>query len=196
MVTVPTAPPQGVPVTIAPSAPSVVGDERTLSPAQYEEWAAEVRRLADERGAVVLAHNYQVPEIQDVAHHTGDSLYLSRVAAETDAREIVFCGVHFMAETAKILNPERTVVVPDMEAGCSLADGCPPDRFRAWKAKHPGAIVVSYINCSAEIKAESDWIVTSSNAEKIVAALPEGRPILFAPDKNLMGGGRSKCGDG
>ena len=122
------------PVTAALS-----GDERTLSPAQYEEWAAEVRRLADERGAVVLAHNYQVPEIQDVAHHTGDSLYLSRVAAQTDAREIVFCGVHFMAETAKILSPDKTVLLPDLDAGCSLADSITAEQLREWKSEHPGA---------------------------------------------------------
>ena len=146
---------------------------------------AEIQRLKKERNAVVLAHYYQDSDVQDVADFLGDSLQLAQAAATTQAKVICFCGVHFMAETAKILNPDRTVVVPDMEAGCSLADGCPPDKFRAWKARYPGAIVVSYINCSAEIKAESDWIVTSSNAEKIVADLPTDRPILFAPDKNL-----------
>ncbi|RYZ59812.1 MAG: quinolinate synthase NadA, partial [Proteobacteria bacterium] len=146
---------------------------------------AEIQRLKKERNAVVLAHYYQDSDVQDVADFLGDSLQLAQAAATTRAKVICFCGVHFMAETAKILNPDRTVVVPDMEAGCSLADGCPPDKFRAWKARYPGAIVVSYINCSAEIKAESDWIVTSSNAEKIVADLPTDRPILFAPDKNL-----------
>lgn len=146
---------------------------------------AEIKRLKREKNAVVLAHYYQDSDVQDVADFLGDSLQLAQAAATTTADVICFCGVHFMAETAKILNPDRTVVVPDLEAGCSLADGCPPDRFRAWKAQHPGAIVVSYINCSAAIKAESDWIVTSSNAEKIVADLPHDRPILFAPDKNL-----------
>ena len=146
---------------------------------------AEIQRLKKERNAVVLAHYYQDSDVQDVADFLGDSLQLAQAAAATDADVICFCGVHFMAETAKILNPDRTVVVPDLEAGCSLADGCPPDKFAAWKARYPGAIVVSYINCSAEIKAASDWIVTSSNAERIVADLPADRPILFAPDKNL-----------
>ena len=170
--------------TIAPATPAVAGDERTLSPAEYETWAAEVRRLAAERGAVVLAHNYQVPEIQDVAHVTGDSLYLSRVAAQTDAREIVFCGVHFMAETAKILNPTRKVVVPDLAAGCSLADGCPPDQFRRFIDQHPGAAVLSYINCSAEVKAMSDLICTSANAVAMARQF-DGRPLIFAPDRHL-----------
>jgi quinolinate synthase len=146
---------------------------------------AEIQKLKKERNAVVLAHYYQDSDVQDVADFLGDSLQLAQAAATTKASVICFCGVHFMAETAKILNPDRVVVVPDLEAGCSLADGCPPGKFRAWKAQHPGAIVVSYINCSAEIKAESDWIVTSSNVEKIVADLPADRPILFAPDKNL-----------
>src|SRR6267378_4235996 len=147
--------------------------------------AAELRELARERNAVILAHNYQVPELQDVADFVGDSLGLSYQAAKTTADVILFCGVHFMAETAKILNPDRIVVVPDMEAGCSLADGCPADRFRAWRARHPGSVAISYINCSAAVKAESDYICTSSNAEKIVRAIPDDREILFAPDKNL-----------
>src|SRR6201994_2834088 len=147
--------------------------------------AEELRELRRERNAVILAHNYQVPELQDVADFVGDSLGLSYQAAKTTADVILFCGVHFMAETAKILNPERVVVVPDMAAGCSLADGCPVDRFRAWRAKHPGAVSITYINCSADVKAESDYICTSSNAEKIVRAIPEGKEILFAPDKNL-----------
>ena len=121
---------------------------------------AEIQKLKKEKNAVVLAHYYQDSDVQDVADFLGDSLQLAQAAKTTEARIICFCGVHFMAETAKILNPDRTVVVPDLDAGCSLADGCPPDRFRAWKAQHPGAVVVSYINCSAEIKAESDWIVT------------------------------------
>jgi len=146
---------------------------------------AGIATLKRERNAVVLAHYYQDSEIQDVADFIGDSLQLAQEAAKTTADVICFAGGHFMAETAKILNPSRIVVLPDLDAGCSLADGCPIDRFRAWKARYPGAIVVSYVNCTAEVKAESDVIVTSSNAEKIVRALPTDRPILFAPDKNL-----------
>ena len=145
----------------------------------------EILRLKRERNAVVLAHYYQESDIQDVADFLGDSLQLAQEAKRTLADVILFAGVHFMAETAKILNPDRIVVVPDMEAGCSLADGCPVDRFRAWRARHPGAVAISYINCSAAVKAESDYICTSSNAEKIVRAIPEDREILFAPDKNL-----------
>lgn len=146
---------------------------------------AEIRRLKVERKAVLLAHYYQDGEIQDLADHLGDSLQLAQAAKKTDAEVIVFAGVHFMAETAKILNPDRIVVVPDMDAGCSLADGCTPAALAAWKQAHPTHQVVSYINCSAEVKALSDVIVTSSNAEKIVRGLPEDRPILFAPDRNL-----------
>jgi quinolinate synthase len=145
----------------------------------------EIRRLKRERNAVLLAHYYQDSEIQDLADFIGDSLQLAQQAQKTQADVIVFAGVHFMAETAKILNPGRIVLVPDMKAGCSLADGCPGDRFRAWKARYPGAVVVSYINCSAEVKAESDYIVTSSNAVTIVNAIPKDKEILFAPDKNL-----------
>jgi quinolinate synthase len=145
----------------------------------------EIRRLKRERNAVLLAHYYQDSEIQDLADFIGDSLQLAQQAQKTQADVIVFAGVHFMAETAKILNPGRIVLVPDMKAGCSLADGCPGDRFRAWKARYPGAVVVSYINCTAEVKAESDYIVTSSNAVKIVNAIPKDKEILFAPDKNL-----------
>ena len=145
----------------------------------------EIRRLKRERNAVFLAHYYQDSEIQDLADFIGDSLQLSQAAAKTDADVILFAGVHFMAETAKILNPTRTVLVPDMKAGCSLADGCPVDRFKAWKARYPGAVVVSYINCSAAVKAESDYICTSSNAVKIVRAIPADKTVLFAPDKNL-----------
>jgi quinolinate synthase len=145
----------------------------------------EIRRLKRERNAVLLAHYYQESEIQDLADFIGDSLQLAQAAQKTKADVILFAGVHFMAETAKILNPERIVLVPDMKAGCSLADGCPGDRFRAWKARYPGAVAVSYINCSAEVKAESDYIVTSSNAVKIVNAIPKDKEILFAPDKNL-----------
>jgi len=145
----------------------------------------EIQRLKQERNAILLAHYYQESEIQDVADFIGDSLQLAQAAQKTKADVILFAGVHFMAETAKILNPERTVLVPDMKAGCSLADGAPVDRFRAWKARYPGSVVISYINCSAEVKAESDYICTSSNAEKIVRAMPLEQTILFAPDKNL-----------
>lgn len=145
----------------------------------------EIRRLKRERNAVILAHYYQESEIQDLSDVIGDSLQLAQAAQKTTADVILFAGVHFMAETAKILNPERIVLVPDMKAGCSLADGCPVDRFKAWKARHPGSVVVSYINCSAAVKAESDYIVTSSNAVKIVNAIPKEQKILFAPDKNL-----------
>ncbi|HEX6276930.1 MAG TPA: quinolinate synthase NadA [Polyangiaceae bacterium] len=145
----------------------------------------EIRRLKRERNAVLLAHYYQESEIQDLADVIGDSLQLAQAAQKTKADVILFAGVHFMAETAKILNPERVVLIPDMKAGCSLADHCPADRFRAWKAQHPGAVAVSYINCSAAVKAESDWICTSSNAERVVRAIPADKTILFAPDKNL-----------
>jgi quinolinate synthase len=145
----------------------------------------EIRRLKKERNAVLLAHYYQESEIQDVADFIGDSLQLAQAAAKTSADVICFAGVHFMAETAKILNPGRTVVLPDLEAGCSLASGCPADRFAAWIETHPGSVVVSYINCTAEVKALSDYIVTSSNAEKIVRSIPDERTVLFAPDRNL-----------
>ena len=146
---------------------------------------AEVAKLKKDRNAVVLAHYYQDSEIQDVADFIGDSLQLAQAAAKTQDDVICFAGVHFMAETAKILNPDRIVVVPDMDAGCSLADGCPADKFAKWKGLHPDAVTVSYINCSAEVKALSDYIVTSSNAEKIVRHIPTGKDVLFAPDKNL-----------
>lgn len=145
----------------------------------------EIDRLKGERNAIILAHYYQEPDIQDVADYVGDSLGLSQQAAETDADVIVFAGVHFMAETAKIVNPGKTVVLPDLEAGCSLADQCPPDRFRAFLDRHPGHKVVSYINCSAAVKAMSDVICTSSNAADVVRLFPEDQPIVFAPDKNL-----------
>ena len=146
---------------------------------------AEIKRLKRERNAVILAHYYQDGDIQDLADHIGDSLQLAQAAKRTDADVIVFCGVHFMAETAKILNPTRIVVLPDLDAGCSLAAGCPVDKFRAWQARHPGSVTISYINCSAEVKAASDLICTSSNAEKMVRSIPEGTQILFGPDKNL-----------
>ena len=144
-----------------------------------------IRELKRERNAVILAHFYQESEIQDLADFIGDSLQLAREAQRTSADVILFAGVHFMAETAKILNPTRIVLVPDMKAGCSLADGCPADRFAAWRAKHPGAVAISYINCSAEVKALSDIICTSSNAVKVVQSVPADKKILFAPDRNL-----------
>jgi quinolinate synthase len=145
----------------------------------------EILKLKRDKSAVILAHYYQEEEIQDLADFVGDSLDLSRRAQETDARIIAFAGVRFMAETAKILNPTRKVVLPDYEAGCSLENSCPPEAFREWREKHPGAVSLTYINCSAAVKALSDIIVTSSNAEKIVRSIPEDREILFAPDRHL-----------
>src|SRR2546423_10821704 len=146
---------------------------------------SEIRRLKKEKNAVLLAHYYQESEIQDLADFIGDSLQLSQQAKKTDADVIAFAGVYCMAETAKILNPEKIVVVPDPKAGCSLADGCAASAFRAWKARYPGAVSITYINCSAEVKAESDYICTSSNAKNIVDAIPGDKQILFAPDRNL-----------
>ena len=147
---------------------------------------AEVRALAEERNAVILAHNYQVPEVQDVAHFVGDSLGLSRKAADTDADVIAFCGVHFMAETASILSPGKTVLLPDLDAGCSLADSITAPQLRAWKEKHPGAIVVMYVNTTAEVKAETDYCCTSANAVDVVrhiyAEHGDDTEILFGPD--------------
>ncbi len=148
-------------------------------------WAGEVRRLAAERDAVILAHNYQAPEIQDVADHVGDSLALARLAAASSARTIVLAGVYFMAETAKILCPERTVLIPSRNAGCSLADSITAAQLREWKAEHPGAVVIAYVNTSAEVKAESDVCCTSANAVEIVSAIPAGREVLFLPDQFL-----------
>lgn len=145
----------------------------------------EIERLKKEKNAVLLAHYYQEPDIQDVADFIGDSLGLSRQAAESDADIIVFAGVHFMAETAKILNPTRKVILPDLNAGCSLADSCPAPELAAFKAQHPGHIVVSYINCSAGVKALSDIICTSSNAKHLIDQIPDDQPIIFAPDRNL-----------
>src|SRR5437764_9204050 len=150
--------------------------------AQIEDLQVEIRELARARNAVVLAHNYERPEVQDVADFVGDSLGLSREAARTDADVIVFCGVHFMAETAAILNPAKRVLLPDLEAGCSLADTIDAGQLRAWKAKHPGAVVVTYVNTTAEVKAESDYCCTSGNARAVIEAIPAGRTILFAPD--------------
>lgn len=148
-------------------------------------WADEVRELARRRNAVILAHNYQSPEIQDVADHVGDSLGLSRIAAETDAAEIVFAGVHFMAETAKILSPAKRVLIPDARAGCSLADSITAEQLRRWKSEHPGAAVVSYVNTTAEVKAETDICCTSANAVEVVNSIPAEREVLFLPDMFL-----------
>ncbi len=147
----------------------------------------EINKLKKEKNAVILAHYYQEPDIQDIADYIGDSLGLAQKAAGTNADMIVFAGVHFMAETAKILNPNKKVVLPDMKAGCSLSDSCPPPLFKAFKDKHPDHLVISYINCSSGIKALSDIICTSSNAQKIVESLPADQKIIFAPDKNLGG---------
>jgi len=145
----------------------------------------QIEQLKKDLNAVVLAHYYQESDIQDIADFIGDSLQLAQEAAKTNADVIVFCGVHFMAETAKLLNPNKKVLVPDLKAGCSLADGCPPEAFAKFVAKHPDHFVVSYVNCSAGVKALSDVIVTSSNAKKIVERIPEDKPILFAPDQHL-----------
>ena len=155
------------------------------TPAGVTTLADEVRALARERDAVILAHNYQLPEVQDVADFVGDSLGLSREAAATDASTILFCGVHFMAETAAILSPEKTVLIPDLRAGCSLAASIDAAELRAWKAEHPGAVVVSYVNTSAEVKAESDFCCTSGNARAVIEAIPADREILFLPDMYL-----------
>jgi len=146
---------------------------------------AEIEKLKKQKNAIILAHYYQEPDIQDVADFIGDSLGLAQKAASTNAEIIVFAGVHFMAETAKVLNPSKKVLLPDLNAGCSLADSAPADLFKKFKEKNPDHVVISYINCSAEIKALSDIICTSSNAEKIIESLPKDQPIIFAPDKNL-----------
>ncbi|HTF53455.1 MAG TPA: quinolinate synthase NadA [Pseudonocardia sp.] len=161
------------------------GTSEEREPLTGSEWADEVRRLAEERDAVVLAHNYQLPEIQDVAHHTGDSLALSRIAAAAEQSTIVFCGVHFMAETAKILSPDKTVLIPDAAAGCSLADSINAEQLREWKSDHPGAVVVSYVNTTAEVKAETDVCCTSSNAVEVVESIPADQEVLFLPDQFL-----------
>ncbi len=166
---------------VRPGADVMTADQ--LDP--YLDFETEIDRLRRENNAVILAHYYQDPDIQDLADFVGDSLDLSRTAATTDADVIVFCGVRFMGEVAKILNPARTVLLPDADAGCSLEESCPPDEFRAFREKHPDHIAVTYINCSAEVKALSDVIVTSANAETIVRQLPADKPILFAPDQHL-----------
>ncbi|MGQ9819789.1 MAG: quinolinate synthase NadA [Candidatus Kapaibacteriales bacterium] len=145
----------------------------------------KILKLKEERNAVILSHYYQEPAIQDIADFLGDSLALAQQAKKTNADVILFCGVHFMAETAKILNPEKIVVIPDLNAGCSLADSAPPQKFKRWVDEHPGHVVISYINSSAKVKAMSDIICTSSNAEKIISSVPENQPICFAPDKYL-----------
>ena len=161
--------------------PSLQGVTSTLDP----QWSARIRALAEEKDAVILAHNYQVPEIQDVAHHVGDSLALSRIAASVPQSTIIFCGVHFMAETAKILSYDKTVIIPDERAGCSLADTITADQLREWKAQHPGAVVVSYVNTTAAVKAETDICCTSSNAVEVVQSVPADKDILFLPDQFL-----------
>jgi quinolinate synthase len=166
----------------APSAVSPSPTERALAGLDLDERIIALKRS---RNAVILAHFYQDSEIQDLADFIGDSLQLAREAQRTSADVILFAGVHFMAETAKILNPTRIVLVPDMKAGCSLADGCPADRFAAWRAMHPDAVAISYINCTAEVKALSDIICTSSNAVRVVQSVPADRKILFAPDRHL-----------
>ncbi len=157
----------------------------TLTPTEVESLHDEVRALAAERNAVILAHNYQLPEVQDVADLVGDSLGLSQAAARTEADVIAFCGVHFMAETAAILSPSRTVLIPDLDAGCSLAATIDADQLRTWKAENPGAVVVSYVNTTAEVKALSDYCCTSGNARAVIEAVPPDRDILFLPDMFL-----------
>ena len=173
--------------TITPrSAETELSDDwRAWTPAEQARWASEVRRLAAEKDAVILAHNYQLPMIQDIADHVGDSLALSRLAAASDKGTIVFCGVHFMAETAKILSPGKRVLIPDAAAGCSLADTLTADQLRAWKAEHPGAVVVSYVNTTAEVKAETDICCTSSNAVEVVRSIDPDTEVLFGPDQFL-----------
>lgn len=155
------------------------------APAAARDLAAEIGRLKAERNAVILAHNYQYGEIQDIADYVGDSLGMAQFAARSDAPVLVVCGVHFMAETSAILSPEKTVLIPDREAGCSLADSIDAAQLRAWKAEHPGAVVVSYVNTTAEVKAESDYCCTSGNAERVIRAIPEDKQILFLPDMFL-----------
>ncbi len=156
-----------------------------MTVAAFTELHEEVRALAREKNAVILAHNYQRPEVQDVADYVGDSLGLSRQAAATDASTVVFCGVHFMAETAAILAPEKTILLPDLGAGCSLAATIDAEQLRQWKKEHPGAVVVSYVNTTAEVKAESDYCCTSGNAKAVIDAIPEDKEILFLPDMYL-----------
>jgi len=167
---------------------------QTLLPNGHGELAEEILRLKEERNAVILSHNYQVPEVQDVADFVGDSLGLSQAAAKTPADVIVFCGVHFMAETASIISPDKTVLLPDLGAGCSLAATIDGQKLRAWKGEHPKAVVVSYINTTADVKAESDYVCTSSNAVKVVNSIPREREILFLPDLFLGAFVKEKTG--
>ena len=167
------------------SDPLIASVRKPLPPAQFDTLSREILELKRRHNAVILAHNYQVPEIQDVADFVGDSLGLSQQAAKTSADVIVFCGVHFMAETAKILNPTKRVILPDRDAGCSLEESCPASKLRALQATNPDFYTIAYINCSAEVKALSDCIVTSGNAVKIVEHAPKDRPLLFVPDENL-----------
>ena len=157
------------------------------APPHGQELIEEINRLRKERNAIILAHYYQTPDIQDIADFVGDSLELSRKAAETDADVILFCGVKFMADTAKILSPDKTVILPDMDAGCSLEDSCPPEKFKAFREAHPDHIALTYINCSTEVKALSDVIVTSSSAETILEQIPRDQKIIFGPDRHLGG---------
>jgi quinolinate synthase len=168
--------------------PAAEESELTVqAPLRGADLLDEIARLKKERNAVILAHYYQKPELQDLADFVGDSLDLSRKAAATDAEVIAFCGVRFMAETAKILSPQKTVILPDMDAGCSLEDSCPPDQFKAFREAHPDHIALTYINCSAEVKALSDIIVTSSSADIILSQIPKEQKIIFGPDRHLGG---------
>lgn len=178
-------------LALGESGPALIDAQWIDGPGGYSgveptvEWAQEVRRLARARNATLLAHNYELPAIQDVADHVGDSLALSRIAAEVDSDEIVFCGVHFMAETAKILSPDKRVLIPDERAGCSLADSITADDLRAWKEEFPDAVVVSYVNTTAEVKGLTDICCTSSNAVDVVASIDPDRDVLFLPDQFL-----------
>ncbi|MFM1941296.1 MAG: hypothetical protein RI897_278 [Verrucomicrobiota bacterium] len=172
-------------MTVATPTTETAGVRTPTPPARLDELSQSILQLKQQLNAVILAHNYQVPEIQDLADYVGDSLGLAQQAANTSADVIVFCGVHFMAETAKILNPNKLVLLPDRDAGCSLEESCPPDQLRALQATRPDFYTIAYINCSAEVKALSDVICTSGNAKKIVEAAPTDKPILFVPDENL-----------
>ncbi len=172
-------------MTVATPTTETAGVRTSTPPARLDELSRSILQLKQQLNAVILAHNYQVPEIQDLADYVGDSLGLAQQAATTSADVIVFCGVHFMAETAKILNPSKLVLLPDRDAGCSLEESCPPDQLRALQATRPDFYTIAYINCSAEVKALSDVICTSGNAKKIVEAAPADRPVLFVPDENL-----------
>ena len=171
--------------TASTSSTAIPHDPAAEDPARLQDLLEKIDALRHQRNAVILAHNYQYPEIQDVADIVGDSLMLSQAAAATDADVIAFCGVHFMAETAAILSPDKTVLLPDMGAGCSLADSITADQLRQWKAQFPGAVVVSYVNTTAVVKAESDYCCTSGNAQAVIESIPEDIPILFCPDMFL-----------